>query len=464
MRVNLAFAGIVLSAQRVATEIPTNCIFMANQSLPYNGCVTGACPIKQVSSKEGCCNLCTRVASCGSFEWNEENNCYLKLAQPKYTPYLPNLKAGVTYSGARAGCPSGFAIIDGSAVAASGFSSINGRGGGEALASCDDCAQLCRLERTCNSFECSPSTHNCSLSNKTYPSAAWATHAADGNSTYVPLHMYLDYQNCVRLWPRFFSDGVERSLAKSQLRCQSVGANIASIHSKHEADHALGASITLGTQEIFPDRWQRSHIGAVRLGGDDTWSWLDESPWDYEYPVSDMRNHSQNAAVQQQGSLLFGELLVRNWARSDANERAPSICRFGPFLSEATDCAAIHNKKQCLSSATAPTAHIDSIFISNKPCAWCCGLECFNGSNSSATKSKQVCAPSFYMQSLPKAAGGHAGWIGHAMDSTGYNTCPSPPAPTAMPTQEQPTRPTPSPPGTKVAAVVVVVAVGRRQQ
>ena len=49
-------------------------------------------------------------------------------------------------------CSTGYVVIDNGDIG--GVGSINGRGGGEVVQSCDDCAKLCDAETSCGSYEC----------------------------------------------------------------------------------------------------------------------------------------------------------------------------------------------------------------------------------------------------------------------------------------------------------------------
>ena len=57
-----------------------------------------------------------------------------------------------------------------------GFGSVDGKGGGHSVLSCDDCAEMCSSTSKCKSYECSHTAWRCNLN-----SAADPTRAAYGD-------------------------------------------------------------------------------------------------------------------------------------------------------------------------------------------------------------------------------------------------------------------------------------------
>jgi len=66
----------------------------------------------------------------------------------------------IRFTGIEQACAIGYESIVGDIA---GWGSIHGKGGGQSVASCQECADLCDYEGTCGSYECSTTMLRCNL-------------------------------------------------------------------------------------------------------------------------------------------------------------------------------------------------------------------------------------------------------------------------------------------------------------
>ena len=64
------------------------------------------------------------------------------------------------------GCVEGYRELDGDIP---GWGTVWGRGGGESVSSCTECANLCNSVADCHSYECSDTELKCNLNAQRYP-------------------------------------------------------------------------------------------------------------------------------------------------------------------------------------------------------------------------------------------------------------------------------------------------------
>ena len=125
------------------------------------------------STIESCFKSCVNTPSCAYFAYysatgfcNKFSSCSTQQTSADQSGTLNRLDGCPGFEGFP-GCDAGFDYHSGDVA---GFGSINGKGGGQDVASCEECATLCKSEATCGSYECSPSKLKCNLNEAWVPS------------------------------------------------------------------------------------------------------------------------------------------------------------------------------------------------------------------------------------------------------------------------------------------------------
>lgn len=123
--------------------------------------------------------------------WSNTAKTMSNFSQPVTARYIrifvyawtghPSMRAGVLTLSTLDGnpCAFGYAQVAGDIP---DWGTIEGRGGGESVQSCGECAVLCSRYEACKSYECSPTALRCNLNSQSEPTQG----------------IYLDYAFCVK--------------------------------------------------------------------------------------------------------------------------------------------------------------------------------------------------------------------------------------------------------------------------